>query len=100
MQRRDGLDQRRNHPGPCWHRLHSDVALQRALDLWVGCGSRPTGEVFVRILDENGIEPAALDVLLEANRLDPKVILFLGADRFPAHPPHAVPAAVRRRAAG
>src|SRR5260370_771949 len=70
------------HARPTWQRLQRDPRLQRALEHLHRCGPRAVGEFITELLDAHDVPPAALDRALAWRRLDPALVVALGADRF------------------
>jgi hypothetical protein len=74
-----------HHTGPAVHRLRSSPHLQRAFRQLHRCGPQPVAMFIAEMLDQHGVDPQWLDLVLTWRTLDPDVVRALAGD-FPRPP--------------
>jgi hypothetical protein len=73
--------------GALRERLRGSLHLQRIVSRVTEAGPRRVAELLIEVMEGAGVDPAALERLLERwPTLDPEVVRALGADRFPPRP--------------
>jgi len=77
--------------GSIAQQIVADLAFQRRLKKLHALGPRAVGEFIAELAAKTGSASVMDDQLDNYLRLDPQVVMALGADRFPPFPLHEVP---------